>query len=311
MNFLHRWWSSIPAPSSGLQRQLIMSAAIVLVLILARWLVLSAVWRRVPDRRSRYSWRKGVTYVTFVTGLLLVGRLWLDGLGDITTYLGLVSAGIAIALKDPLTSLAGWAFILWRRPFNIGDRIEISGVRGDVVDVRLFQFTLLELGGWVDADQATGRLVHLPNELVFTAPLSNYTTAFRTIWIELPVLVTFESDWDAARVLLAGIAHAHGAEAAAEAERQVTRASSRFALPSRSVEPKVFVSVDASGIMLTLRLPCDPMRRRDVTDAIWRDILRAFEARPDVDLAYPTTRLYQHQLEGKPAMRATAADPAT
>ncbi len=302
---VHRWLASIPAPSSAVQRQLILSAVIVLSLMLVRWLILSAVWRRVTDVRSRYSWRKGATYMTVAAGLLLVGRIWLAGLGDITTYLGLVSAGVAIALKDPLTSLAAWMFILWRRPFDVGDRIEIDGRRGDVVDVRLFQFTLLEVGEWVGADQTTGRLVHVPNELVFSTPLSNYTTAFRTIWIELGVLVTYESDWSAANDLLLAIAEHHGAAATAEAERQVTRASARFAMPSRSIKPQVFVTVEASGILLTLRLPCDPMKRREVTDAIWRDVLHAINARDDIDFAYPTTRMFQHHLEGKAGMRAT------
>jgi small-conductance mechanosensitive channel len=76
-----------------------------------------------------------------------------------STFLGLVAAGIAVALKDPLTNLAGWLFILWRRPFTAGDRVQIGEHKGDVIDLRLFRFTLLEIGNWVHADQSTGRLL--------------------------------------------------------------------------------------------------------------------------------------------------------
>ena len=97
----------------------------------------------------------------------------MEGLRSLGTFLGLLSAGLAIALKDVVASMAGWIFILWRRPFQLGDRIQIGDRAGDVVDLRLFQFTLLEIGNWVDADQSTGRSIHVPNGAVFTEPLFN------------------------------------------------------------------------------------------------------------------------------------------
>ncbi|HAW79639.1 MAG TPA: mechanosensitive ion channel protein MscS, partial [Balneola sp.] len=68
-------------------------------------------------------------------------------------YFGLLSAGLAIALKDPVTDLAAWMFIIWRKPFDVGDRIELGKSKGDVIDIRPFKFTILEIGNWVDADQ--------------------------------------------------------------------------------------------------------------------------------------------------------------
>ena len=75
-----------------------------------------------------------------------------------STFLGLLSAGVAIALKDPLVNLAGWGFIVWRKPFGIGDRIQLGDSRGDVIDQRIFMFTLMEIGNWVDAERSTGRV---------------------------------------------------------------------------------------------------------------------------------------------------------
>jgi hypothetical protein len=106
-------------------------------------------------------------YFVSLIGLLVIGRIWLTGMETLVTFLGLLSAGIAIALKDPLINIAGWVYILARKPFNVGERIEINNVAGDVIDIRIFQFSILEIGNWVQADQSTGRVLHIPNGVIF------------------------------------------------------------------------------------------------------------------------------------------------
>ena len=81
-----------------------------------------------------------------------------------------------------------------RRPFEVGDRIQVGEHIGDVVDIGAFTFTLLEVGHWVQADQSSGRVIHVPNGVVFDSPVTSYTKGFRYLWDELPVLVTFESN---------------------------------------------------------------------------------------------------------------------
>lgn len=105
-----------------------------------------------------------------------------------------------------MANAAGWLFILWRRPFEFGDRIEIDGVRGDVVDIRIFHHSLMEIGGWIEGDDRTGRVLHVPNARVRTAIIANYTKGwFPHIWDEIAVLLTFESNWIEARRILQGI----------------------------------------------------------------------------------------------------------
>jgi len=275
-----------------------------------RWAVLKAVHRRVSDLHARYRWHKGVAYVLVLLGAVLAARIWLVDFAGLATYLGLLSAGLAIAPKDPLANLAAWLFILWRRPFEVGDRVQLGRDAGDVVDIRLFQFTLLEIGNWVQADQSTGRLIHVPNALLFTAPLANYSRGFAFIWTELPVLVTFESDWEKAKSLLEEIAARHSrstSEALGSAQAATTV---RYALPKSATTASVYVSVEASGVLLTLRTPCPPRERRKVTDRLWKEILAAVAQCPDVDFAYPTTRFYANDREGKPGKGASPAPVA-
>jgi small-conductance mechanosensitive channel len=288
------------------ERRFIASGVVIVLLLLVRWITLLILGRNVSDLRMRYTWRKTITYIAGVVGVFLIGRIWFEGFRSIATFLGLLSAGIAIALKDPLTNFAGWAFILWRRPFAVGDRIQVATTAGDVIDLRLFQFTLLEFGNWVVADQSTGRIIHVPNGKIFTEPLANYTRSFPYIWHEIPVLVTFESDWEAAKDILLGLANRHGEHLSKDAEERVLAASRRFMIFYSALTPTVYTSVRDSGVLLTIRYLCEPRGRRSSSQAIWEAILREFAKREDIDFAYPTQRFYDQTREGKPALRSDA-----
>jgi len=255
-------------------------------------LVNRLVYQQTEDVRIRYQWRKAVTYVVVPITILALFRIWFGGSGSLLTYFGLVSAGVAIALKDPLVNLASWGFILWRRPFSVGDRIEVNGLRGDVIDLRIFQFTVMEIGNWVDADQSTGRIVHVPNGVIFTHPLANYSQGLQFIWHEIPVVVTFESDWKKAREILTRIVNEHATNLTAEAQDRVRRAAEKYMIFFTNLTPIVYTKVLDQGVALTLRYLCDPQRRRGTEDEIWRAILDEFDQHDDLDFAYPTTRFY-------------------
>jgi len=287
---------------------LLVSAVAIAGLWLLQKIVLAVVYRRLTDPYTRYRWRKATTYLFIVAGVLVVGREWLEGFKSLATFLGLVSAGIAIALKDPLTNLAGWAFIVSRRPFDVGDRIEMGGHKGDVIDQRLFQFTLNEIGGWVDADQSTGRIIHIPNAKIFTDPIANYDKGFKYIWNEVPVVITFESNWTRAKEILTAIAFKHAEHLTAEAERDLLSASRQYFINYKKLTPIVYTSAVTSGVQLTMRYLIEPRRRRGTVSAIWEEILTEFANAPDIDLAYPTSRPFHHTLEGKPALRPKPPD---
>ena len=162
------WMRQALQLDSTLYAKVLASLVIVLALWLLRLLAMYVVRRRSDDAQVHYRWRKSSAYLAAFLGICVVGWVWFEQLRSMSTFLGLVSAGLAIALQEPLTNLAGWGFIVWRRPFAVGDRIQIGEHAGDVVDVRMFQFTLLEIGNWVAADQSTGRVAHVPNRRVFS-----------------------------------------------------------------------------------------------------------------------------------------------
>jgi small-conductance mechanosensitive channel len=197
-----------------------------------------------------------------------------------------VSAGLAIALRTPIVNLAVWLFIISRRPFEVGDRVEIGNTRGDVIDQRIFMFSMMEIGNWVDADQSTGRVIHLPNGLIFSEVLANYSKGFKYLWDEVVVLITFESNWEKAKNILDEIASKHGAHVSDEAERKVKEAARKFMIFCRKLTPRVYTSVKDSGVMLSMRHLAEPHQRRGIQEAIWEDVLEAFSAENDIDLAF-------------------------
>ncbi len=284
---------------TGFIAKLLNSLLIFLLLSLVRAAALRLVYRWYKeDTRRLYSARKLVEYAFVGLVVLLVGRIWLAGLDTLATYLGLLSAGLVIALQDLIVSLAGWIFIVWRRPFVVGDRVQIGEIMGDVIDIRIFAFSLLEVGGPVDAEQSTGRIIHIPNSVVFKEPVTNTHQGLPYVWHEIPVTVTFESDWEKAKTLLTQIV-THYAPDVSEGIRRYKRSTDRFVISYKNVSPTVYTSVVDSGVMLTLRYLVDPRHRRASEQQIWESILRAFKPHWDIDFAYPTQREYIHYEERK------------
>jgi small-conductance mechanosensitive channel len=297
------WLQTRLGLSPELQGKLLLTLLTIAGLWILHRLALALMYRRVTDPWTRYRWRKGITYAALGLGVILVGRTWFVGIQALATFLGLLSAGLAIALKDPVINLAGWIFIVWRRPFEVGDRIEIAGNKGDVIDVRLQQFTLNEIGNWVAADQSSGRIIHIPNGSVFTAPVANYDRGFRYIWNEVAVLVTFESDWQLAKEILTRIAFKHAEHLTAQAEQDLLSASRQYLINYTKLTPIVYTKVVDSGVQLTMRYLIEPRKRRGTEHAIWEDILTEFEATTDVELGYHTVRSFKLTEEGKQITR--------
>ena len=225
MSALTEWLQQTLGIPPYVQGRLLSSILVVAVLWIARKLLMAVLWRRITDIRIRYRIRKTSLYVVVTIGTLVIGRVWFEGLQSLATFLGLLSAGLAIALKDLVVNFAGWAFILWRKPLEVGDRIQIGDYRGDVIDIRVFQFTLLEIGNWVDAEQSTGRIIHIPNGMVLTEVLANYSKGFEYIWDELPVLVTFESNWKRAKEILEEVMEKHAGNVARGASQSLQQAN--------------------------------------------------------------------------------------
>jgi small-conductance mechanosensitive channel len=295
------------------QTQVISTLVVLGVLVILRFVAIRLIHRRYhANSRLLYNGRKWVQYGTLIVGALLIGRIWLVGVESLLTYLGLVSAGIAIALQDPIVNLAGWIFIISRRPFVMGDRIEIDGLLGDIIDIRLFQFSMLEVGNkYIYAGQSTGRIIHIPNGHVFKHATINTHQGLPYVWNEIPITVTFESDWRRAKSLLVDIVERLAPDVSKAAQQYMRRVEQRFVINYGNVKPIVYTSVGDSGVILTIRYMVDPRRKRGSEQTFWEAILAAFEKYDSIDFAYPTQREFIHYQEGKHQRKRDEEDAPT
>jgi small-conductance mechanosensitive channel len=225
--------------------------------------------RTLENRVLQYRWGKSLAYFTAGLATLLTIGIWVDGLSQVGTFLGLVSAGVAIALRDVLVDVAGWLILITKPPFEVGDRIQIGDHSGDVVDVSVLHFHLLEIGNWVDGDQSTGRLVQVPNAKILTDPIANYTSEFPFLWHEMPVVVTFESDWRRAKMILHEMVTEVSAEMSESAADFLRKRPSRMLISYPVVNAAVYPSVLDHGICLSMRFLTDPRRRRAFDQILW------------------------------------------
>ncbi len=285
---------------TDLAKKLAITFIALVVFYVLKTVTSKVICRKVEDNKRRYHIRRTVSYAYTFVMVIMIGSFWFQGIASLSTFLGLASAGLAVAMHDTIANMAGFFFIEARKPFKVGDRIQLEGFKGDVIDIRLFQFSIVEVGNWVDADQSTGRIIHVPNSMVLRAPLSNYHIGFEYIWNEIPVLITFESDWRKAKELLLGIGRENADYLSQGAQAQIRNAARKYLIVAGKLTPTVYTTVKASGVMLTIRYLVDPRQRRGTEQKIWEDILDAFAKEPAIDLAYPTTRFYSIKEQAAP-----------
>jgi small-conductance mechanosensitive channel len=187
----------------------------------------------------------------------------------------------------------GWLYISGRTGIQVGSRVEVDGVIGDVIDTGIFKTTLLEIGNLVYGRQSTGRLVTIPNSKMLADNVFMSTTYNPFVWQEIRLVVTFESDWQRAETILREIGNEIYTELAPELEQGFKKLERRYAFKYGTVTPIVYVSIADHGVELDLRFLIPVRRRRGSVDRAARRILTAFAADPSIELAYPTYRMFR------------------
>jgi small-conductance mechanosensitive channel len=278
------WFEQVVGVSPGLPLKLFNS---ILALVIC-WLLYrstnSLIRRQIEEMRPRYLWQKGVEYAVIFILIIWIGQIWFGGFQNAATFWGLLSAGLAIALRELVVNILGWFYIMMEHPFRVGDRIQIGDIAGDVVDQSAFRFSMLEIGNWVRADQSTGRVVFVPNSKVFSDPVFSYERGFHFIWNEIVVSLALDSDWRQAKELLQAIADRHAGQLAGVAQKNLQEASGRFMIYYANLTPTIYMSIADHSVELTLRYLCEPRQRRITENDIWQDILTELKDQPEIHL---------------------------
>ena len=174
--------------------------AVLIVMVLVRLTQRTAA-RYIADSSSSYRVRKALSIVGYVGAVVAVASVFSDRLGQLTVVFGVAGAGIAFALQEVIASVAGWIAISFGNFYKISDRVQLGGIKGDVIDIGILRTTLAEVGVWVDGDLYNGRMVRVANSFVFKEPVFNYTADFPFLWDEIRLPVRYGSDHREARAL--------------------------------------------------------------------------------------------------------------
>ncbi len=255
---------------------------------LARTLIRRVLGGAVADPR-RFWARQGVQVVAAIVLLLGVLSIWITPRTDVTTGVGLISAGLAFALQQVILSLAAYFVILRGDTFAIGDRITLGGVRGDVVRLGFLKTTIMEMGQppsvspadpavWVNSRQYTGRLVTVTNGAIFQEPVYNYTRDFPYLWEELVIPVAYDADRARVERILLDAATAHAVVDDPRAEAALAGMRARYAMSDAALEPAVFWRITDNWLELSLRFLVKARGVREVKDAMTRQVLAELDA---------------------------------
>jgi small-conductance mechanosensitive channel len=273
-------------------RKLLMTLAVVIVIPLLGWSVaklLSAATRRSSSKQIAFWTRQGTSLFTAVLLILLLVSIWFDSPNRLTTMLGLVTAGIAIAMQRVITSLAGYFLILRGSVFNVGDRIVIGGVRGDVINLSFLQTTVMEMGeskreqgdspsAWVRSRQYTGRLVTVSNAVVFDQPVYNYTREFPFIFDEIVLPIPYDADQARAEEIILAAADRHTMKFRDMEQEAIDELRRRYFLGNDSPGPRVYWRLTDNWVEMSVRFVVPDHGVRAVKDAMARDILAGLKA---------------------------------
>ncbi len=224
-----------------------------------------------PDLRFRM--RKMVLFLGYLLAVLFLAGEFSNQLHSVTVALGVATAGIAFALQEVIVSIAGWLAISTGRFYKIGDRVQLSGTVGDVIDIGVFSTTLMEIGEWVKADQYSGRVVRIANSFVFTEPVYNFSADFPYLWDEIVVPIKYGSDIQMTRTILLQAAEKVVGEFNQPAEARWKEMYKKYRLEHESVEPLITLMANDNWLEFTLRYVTAYKKRRATKDQLFELIM--------------------------------------
>lgn len=269
----------IPASVTDVLRWPLVEAAAGLLLVWAAVrLIRYGMARRSMDNDTRYRWRKLVNFA----GVLLAGAVLLvaynERLGNVSVALGVAGAGIAFALQEVIASVAGWLAIWMAGFYRTGDRVQLGGIAGDVIDIGVLRTTIMEVGRWVDGDLYNGRIVRVANSFVFKEPVFNYSGDFPFLWDEVKVPVMYGSDYAAARAMFERVLLEVCGDLT-DNSRTIWRGMvNKFLIEDARTSPWVTLAFNDNWVEFTLRYVVGYKNRRAVKDALFTRLLQEIEA---------------------------------
>jgi small-conductance mechanosensitive channel len=273
-------------------RKFLLTLAFVGISILLSWglqKVTGVIFHQRRNARVQFWIQQAIKILATLVLVVGVLSIWFDNPARLTTIAGLMSAGLAIALQRVVTALAAYFVILRGKVFHIGDRIAMSGVRGDVIDLGFIRTTIMEMGQspgeqgdepsvWIESRQYTGRIVTVTNDKIFDDPVYNYSTDFPYIWEEMHLPIQYSADWKKAEEILLDTVKRHTVKVSEVAEEDLKELRRRYFVDSVNLEPRTYIRLTDNWLEMSVRFVTRTRGTRELKDKMSREILAALDA---------------------------------
>jgi small-conductance mechanosensitive channel len=259
-----------------IQKILILIGGILFILIINK-IVKKVLTRHIKEKENRYKSRRFLNIFGYLFIVVFLLILFNKDLGGISVALGVAGAGIAFALQEVITSIAGWIAVMFGSFYKIGDRVQLGGIKGDVIDIGILRTTLMEMGQWVDGDLYNGRIVRIANSFVFKEPVFNYSADFPFLWDEIKIQVNYGSDYVLARKIILDTAQSILNSYAKDAEKSWKKIINKYLIESATTAPFISFLMKENWLEYTLRYVVDYKKRRSTKDLLFSTIITGFE----------------------------------
>jgi small-conductance mechanosensitive channel len=262
------------------------------------WMLIKAIQKnlfsKIKDNNNRYKAKKFSSFIGYFLTIILLTVVFSDKLGNLTVALGVAGAGIAFALQEVIASFAGWLAIMFGGFYNTGDRVQLGGIKGDVMDIGVLRTTIMETGQWVDGDLYNGRIVLIANSYVFKEPVFNYSGDFPFLWDEIKIPIQYGSDYEKAKEIILRVGVEVAGDLTIRSRQKWTSLQNKYRLEDAQTEPMISLIANDNWAEYTLRYVVGYKRRRITKSELFTRILTEIETTNGaVKMASATFQLVQ------------------
>ena len=245
------------------------------------WLIVKFIQKKfilkIDDNQNRYRAGKIGSFAGYILTFILILIVFSSRLSGISTALGVAGAGVAFALQEVIASFAGWLAIMFGGFFRTGDRVQLGGIKGDVMDIGVLRTTIMETGQWVDGDLYNGRIVMIANSYVFKEPVFNYSGDFPFLWDEIKIPIQYGSDYDLTTSILNEIGKEIVGDLSSESHDNWNHLQRTYRLEDAQTEPMVSLVANDNWVEFTLRYVVPFKKRRATKTNLFMSVLKRIE----------------------------------
>jgi len=270
LEFIWEWLDAHPTIETILKYLLWVVGVFTLTQYLKR-----LIRRKTGNNKIRYKSQKIIEVFGYLLLIIVTVTYFTGNIKDMALAIGLFTAGITITLQELILSIAGSVYIFLVKVYQPGDRIEIAGIKGDVIDIDNMYTSMMEIGQWVSSDNYSGRIVKLSNAFVFRGPVYNYSRDFPFIWDEFDLPIRYGSDIEEAKRIVLEIAAAQLSGYVRESVEKWKSVVARYYIEDAVVEPTLAITLTDNWVRLNLRYIVDYKKRRHTRHLLNELILKA------------------------------------